>query len=116
MPPVTKPPPNPLKFKRGTTFAIVLAVPSAIEDGYFREWEVEAQIRRKGDTTNKGLIGSLSARWDDPTTTRQLIIFNNLTDNWPLGPAELDIKFTNASGYRLRTTTLQLEILRGITQ
>lgn len=114
--PPTTPPPRPTQFKRGSTFSFALNVPTTVATGYFRDWEVQAQIRRKGDTGTKGLIATLAHRWEDATTTRRLYVFDGLTENWPIGPAEMDILFINGSGYKLRAKTVQIEIQRGITQ
>ena len=91
-------------------------VPLSVANGYFRDWEVQAQIRRKGDTSTKGLISTLAHRWEDATLTRRLYVFDGLTEKWPLGPAEMDILFINGSGYKLRAQTVQINIMKGITQ
>jgi hypothetical protein len=113
---ITTPPPLPTPFKRGSTFSFALNVPDTVADGYFRDWEVISQIRRKGDTGTKGLIATLGSRWEDATLTRRLYVFDNLTDKWPLRPAEMDIMFINSSGYRLRAKTIHLDIQRGVSQ
>ena len=112
----TTPPPLPTPFKQGSTFSFALNVPTTVANGYFRDWEVQAQIRRKGDASPRGLISSLGSRWEDSTLTRRLFVFDGHTEKWPVGPAEMDIMFINGSGYRLRAKTVQIDIQRGITQ
>jgi hypothetical protein len=109
-------PPLPIEFKRGSTFSFAMNVPATVATGYFRDWEVLSQVRRKGDTGAKGLIGVLAHRWADATTTRLLYVFDGLTEKWPIGPAEMDILFINGSGFKLRAKTVQLDIQRGITK
>jgi len=114
--PKTTPPPLPTPFKRGSTFSFALNVPDTVASGYFRDWEVLSQIRRKGASGTKGLIATLASRWEDATQTRRLYVFDGLTEDWPVGPAEMDIMFINGSGYKLRAKTVQINIQRGITQ
>lgn len=116
MPAITTPPPLPTPFKKGSTFSFALNVPSTVAAGYFRGWEVQAQVRRKGDSSPKGLIGTLGARWEDSEQTRRLFVFSGLTDDWPVGPAEMDIMFISGSGFKLRAKTVQIDIQRGITR
>lgn len=109
-------PSNAIKFKRGSTFSFNLLVPTDIADGYFRDWEIFSQIRKHRDDTPSGLIASLGLRWQNSTTTRRLMIFDAMTDKWPLGPADMDVVFASATGYRIRSKTVSFIIERGITR
>ena len=64
MPAITTPPALPTPFKKGSTFSFALNVPTTVAAGYFRGWEVQAQVRRKGDSSPKGLIGTVLVKYD----------------------------------------------------
>ena len=109
-------PEDAISFKRGSTFAFVVTIPEKLPDGYFQDWEIESQMRRLKDSTPNGLIANLGSRWDNSQTTRKLIIFDAMTDRWPVGMAEMDVLFRAGTGYRIRTKTLVFNINRGITR
>lgn len=105
----------PKTFKRGATFSFVVKISDKVEDGYLKNWEVLAQVRRLNDTSPKGLLSTLGSRWEDPELTRRLYLFDGSTDKWPLGPVQLDVVFKNAAGFRLRSKTVNFEVVRGIS-
>ena len=107
---------KPIPFKRGATFSFVVNIPEDVPDGYFRDWQVVSQVRRAKNDMSSGLIASLGSRWDNSATTRKLILFDAMTDRWPLGLAEVDVVFNAGTGYRVRSKTLLFNIERGITR
>ena len=109
-------PRHPIPFKRGSTFAFKVKIPRSIPAGYYREWKVESQIRRAKNDGDSGHIADLSCRWEVIEHTRVLVISDNLTNEWPLGLAEVDVLLTSPDGIRQRTETLTFDIDRGITR
>ncbi len=105
-----------ISFKRGQTFSISVAVPSIIADGALAGWIPSAQIRKANNGSPSGLITALSSYWDNPATTRNIHLYHNLTEDWPLGKAEVDVLFTSPGGEKLYSETLEFTIERGITR
>lgn len=104
-----------IQFKRGQTFSIIVDVPNTVADGALIGWTVEAHLRKINDGSPNGLIATLTSYWEDADTTRQIHLYHNITDAWPLGTAELDVKFTSAGGEKLYSETLTFDIIRSIT-
>jgi hypothetical protein len=107
---------NPKTFYRGTTFAYAVNIPPVFHDGYFRLWDIQAQVRKIDNETRNGLISTLAKHWEDSITTRRLIVFDGDTDHWPLGLVETDVLFISTTGYRIRTKPLFLKIERGVSR
>lgn len=107
---------NPTVFKRGTTFAYAVTIPPVFHDGYFRLWDIQAQVRKYKNETRLGLVSTLAHHWEDGITTRRLIVFDGDTDHWPLGLVESDVLLISSTGYRIRTKTLYLNIERGVSR
>lgn len=63
---------------------------------------------------NDSLVDTLTVEWLD-IATRSVKVYKKDTQAWPLGVAELDIKFTNTAGEVLFTSTQAVEIVKGIT-
>lgn len=107
---------KPYPFKQGSTFSFAMAIPEDIDDGALANWIPTAQLRRDRNNGPQGLIADINVYWDDPVTARILIIHHNVTKDWPVGLAELDILFTSASGQTIRSTTVIFDIQRSITK
>ena len=108
---------EPFEFKRGATFMVAMSVPENVPLGYFSNWTAEAQIRKAGNDNASGLIEDLVFTWTDPEDTRHFTLTSEDTSDWPLGLAEIDVKFTSNENGRVATTkTVQLEITRNITR
>ncbi len=103
-------------FNRGSTFAYSANIPKELVDGYFKDWEVTSQIRKKDTDTDAGLIASLQCIWKDSQKTRTLYLLHPVTDNWPLGEAEIDVVFTSPKQFRARSKKVSVLIERGITR
>ena len=69
-----------------------------------------SQIRMLDDT----LVDALSVEWLD-INTRAIKVYKQDTTAWPIGTAEIDIKFTTLNGDVLFTSTQPIEIVKGIT-
>lgn len=104
-----------IPFKRGQTFSIIVDVPSTYVDGALIGWTVESHLRKINDGSPSGLIAVMTSYWEDPDTTRQIHLYHNITGNWPLCTAELDVKFTSPGGETLHSETLTFDIIRSIT-
>ena len=105
-----------LVFTRGQTFSFVMQLPDTIKNGFMRNYLPKAQIRKYKSNQANGLIADLNCFWADPKTTKMLTLYHNLTDNWPVGLAELDVVFEGADGTAIRSTTVVVQIVRGITR
>lgn len=103
-------------FSRGTTFSFLMKVPDTITEGQLLSYRPKAQLRKYKSSQPNGLIADLNCFWADPKTTMLLSLYHNLTDDWPVGLAELDVLFEGANGSKLRSTTVQIQITRGITK
>ena len=43
-------------FPKGTTFTCSAYLPDTVPDGFFDGWEIKAEMRRKGNSTDIGLV------------------------------------------------------------
>lgn len=107
---------KPVVFKRGSTFAFAVRVPSSFEDGFFTNWVVKAQLRKEKNDQENGLIANLAPVWLDSELSRDLAIYHYLTDKWPLGIAEMDVLLISPEGQKIKTNTIVFSIERGITK
>lgn len=103
-------------FPKGTTFTCSAYLPDTIPEGFFDGWEVKAEMRRKGDSTDIGLVAVLAVEWVDPGVNRQLIFCYPNTDHWPVCPVGVDVLFTNPEGEQLRTSVIEIDIQQGVSQ
>ena len=103
-------------FPKGTTFTCSAYLPDTVPDGFFDGWEIKAEMRRKGNSTDLGLVAELDVEWLDPGTNRQLTFYYRNTDRWPVGRVTVDVLFTNSEGEQLRTSTIEIDIQQGVTQ
>ncbi len=88
-------------------------IPEVFADGYFVGWVVTAQIRT---AQYDRLIADLTCTWEDDLTTRLLHIQDFATDDWAVGPAEMDIQFTRTlDDYTMSTQTLKVVIVKDVT-
>lgn len=102
-------------FKRGSSFHLTLVVPDSFPDGHFTAYRLHSQLRRYRHTQPSGLIATLACNWVDPIRTRELVITHEATADWPLGPAELDVRLTAPTGTQLHSTTTHFEIVRSMS-
>lgn len=107
---------TPMRFKRGSTFSVMFQIPEKVADGYLSGWLPTAQLRKAGNSGRSGLIAEMECYWDSEETARKLLVRNLMTEDWPLGLAELDIRLTSPSGETIQTKTINIEINRGITR
>lgn len=107
---------SPIKFKRGASFSTSLKIPDVLPDGTFRGWTPKAQIRRVGNDLASGLIADLPVVWLDAGSTRLLIIQNDSTEDWPVCEAEFDVLFVSPKGQKVRSNTIKVSILKGVTR
>lgn len=100
------------EFARGATFEAVMSLPTNVPDNYFADWQPLSQIRRHGQLTKEGLIGELDFKW---LGAREFVLSTDETDKWPLGVAEIDVLFTSRLGRRIRTKTIKVKIVPGVS-
>ena len=103
-------------FPKGTTFTCSAYLPDTVPEGFFDGWEIKAEMRRKGSTTDLGLVARLDVEWIDPGINRQLSFYYRNTDHWPTGLVTVDVLFTNTGGEQLRTSAIEIDIQPGVTQ
>jgi hypothetical protein len=78
----------------------------------FTNWVGAAQIRRQDDS----LADNLVFEWLD-VAEGLVRVHKTDTSTWPLGPAEIDIRFTNSNdSSKVFTTTQQIMIVKEITR
>ena len=107
---------DPILFKRGTTFSFAMKVDPDIADATFLGWDVKAQVRKHKNDMESGLIAQIPCFWLDPKTTRFVGVFYSLTEKWPLGLIDMDIRFTSPNGVRICSKTITFLVERGITK
>lgn len=98
-------------LKRGASFHVLIRIPSAFPDGHFVGWTLQSQARTEEDE----LLADLEASWEDPLTTRVLVLKCLDTNAWIVGPAQFDVKLTAPDGFVLPTDTAIFYVLRGAT-
>ena len=103
-------------FPKGTTFTCSAYLPDTVPDGFFDGWQLKAELRRKGNNTDIGLVANLDVDWIDPGINRQLVLYYRNTDHWPVGTVVVDVLFTNDTGEQLRTSAIEINIQSGVTQ
>lgn len=103
-------------FPKGSSFSCSAYLPDTVPEGFFEGWHVKAQMRRKGDSTDIGIVAELFVDWVDPGTNRQLIFYCGNTDHWPVCLVTVDVLFTNIAGEQLRTSAIEIDIQQGVTQ
>ena len=104
-------PSAPFVHKRGASFHALIRIPSAFGDGYFAGWSLASQARTDKDV----LLSDLVVAWDDPVTTRVLVLKCLDTTGWVIGPAQLDVKLTGPDGFVMPTSTADFYVVKDIT-
>ena len=108
---------KPTEFIRGSTFSAVVAIPQETPADFFVGWPLKSQIRRRKNGEDYGLIQELEVNWvNDDTETRQLLLYCKDTSKWPLGLAEVDVRFKSPDGEIVQSSHVPFKIVRGITQ
>jgi len=104
-----------MQHKRGDSFDLLANIPSSLGDGYFVGWVVSAQIRT---LQYDKFIAALDCEWVDNDTTRILRVRKLKTDDWAVGPAVMDIQFTDTRKtppYVISTSNVAVDIVRDVT-
>jgi hypothetical protein len=100
------------EHKKGATLSLAgsLTPPAGGTLPSFTGWTGSCQIRM----LNGNLVETLEFTWLN-VNTGTLRIYKLDTSLWPVGVAEIDVKFTSPSGETLFTSTQQISIVKGIT-
>ncbi len=100
------------EHKKGATLSLAGAITTTAGETLldFTGTVISAQIRMLNDT----LVDELEASWVD-VATASLKVYKKDTTGWPVGVAEVDVKFTNLAGETLFTTTQPVNISKGVT-
>lgn len=104
---------KPIEIKQGASLRILGRIPTAFADGYFVGWALASQMR---NAKTGALLAALNIEWDNPATTRVLVITCDDTAGWAPCEAEFDIRLTSPDGFKLYTRTAQAYVLKGVTQ
>lgn len=104
-----------MQFKRGDSFDFSGPVSAtfngaAVTD--FTGWTARSEIRTPQGT----LIASLTCTWLDAAEGLLRVYFPNLTTGWDLGPAVMDVEFTDPNGIIASTETQTFSVVRGVTE
>lgn len=105
-----------ITFKRGQTFSYVFRIPEKFSPGFFADWAISAQIRKARNTSPSGIIADINASWIDGPYENVLLLYNQSSDDWDLGDAEVDIRFESTGGHVIRTQTVPFTIVHEITK
>lgn len=100
------------QHKKGATLSLAGVITATAGETIpdFTGTAVSSQIRMLNDT----LVDTLDAVWLD-VTTRSVKVYKKDTTAWPVGVAEIDIKFTNPADEVLFTSTQPVNIVKGVT-
>ena len=104
---------KPIEIKQGASLRILGRIPTAFADGYFVGWDLASQMR---NAKTGALLADLTIEWDNPATTRVLVITCDDTAGWAPCEAEFDIRLTSPDDFKLYTRTAQAYVLKGVTQ
>lgn len=110
------PMPEPVNFKRGSTFSFLFNVPGEFDPGYFIDWIITSQLRIRHNTEAKGLIADINTNWVESPYSNCLLLYHTQTDKWKLGPAELDVRFESLGGHVVHAKTIRFNIVNEVTQ
>lgn len=101
------------EHKRGATLDLSGRLsPTDGQTQDFTNWIGKAQIRTLGDV----LIDTLVFTWLNAATGDLRIRSSGPSSAWPLGVAEIDVRFETPAGDFLYTTTQQIMIIRESTR
>lgn len=121
----------PPEFIRGQTLEFVMDLPADIPAGFWYDVEtgvattLEAQLRKKENAGEEGLISDLVVTWENEAKTK--IRFKSPADAdtqlWPIGPVEFDVFFTRtqeneqgSASKTYRSAPVRFTIVDGITR
>ena len=100
------------EHKKGATLSLAGAITATAGETLpdFSGTVISSQIRMLNDT----LVAELEAGWVD-VATATVKIYKKDTTGWPIGVAEIDVRFTNLAGEVLFTSTQPVNITKGVT-
>lgn len=102
---------DPFEIKRGASFHALIQIPTFYADGYFVGWTLKSQARTDKDV----LLAELDVTWDNPITTRVLVLKCLDTTTWAIGAAGVDVFLKSPDGYALPTSTAPFYVVQGRT-
>lgn len=99
---------------RGDSFDYTVPMPDSFADGHFVGWQCRSQVRT---VKYAELVAELTCTWVDPTTTRNLHLFELSTIDWPLVACEMDVQFVrNSDNYTYSSSIESITVIRDVTQ
>lgn len=102
-----------MKFKQGDTFDYsgeVTMVDGAGDTVDMADWTVASKVR----FPESGQEAELTAEWTGGGFTH-VRVYAADTDDWPPGPADIDIEFTSTGGAIVSTQTVRFTVLEDLT-
>lgn len=110
---MTYQPTQPFRRKRGDTFALAGTIQLIGDsDEPLGDWSGRSHIRTRAGE----LIAELTFEWLDPAQGLASLTHSGNTNDWPIGPANIDIELTSPSGYVISTDTAVIHITEDITR
>lgn len=101
----------PKTFTRGQLLEFVMELPPEIPADFFggasTTTELTSELRQVENAGKDGLIAPLEVSWE-PGTFTKIRFHCSDTNDWPLGPAEFDVKFTRTVTQGTGTPTVQV--------
>jgi hypothetical protein len=102
----------PIQFIRGSQFSYLFELPEELPDDYFNDWTAEAIMRRKSSNLKFDQIGPVDV-YHYTITENRILFYIEQTIDWPLGEAELFVRFVSPHGYKLIPNPVQFVIRDG---
>lgn len=102
-----------MKFKAGDTFdysGVVDMVDGAGDPVVMTNWTVVSKVR----FPDAGRVVALTAEWLGSSFTN-VRVHTSSTDDWPPGPADIDIEFTSPSGAVVSTNTMRFSVVEDLS-
>jgi hypothetical protein len=113
-------------FIRGQTLEFIMGMPPNVPANYFGNGStsttMKCELRKVHNAGLSGLIATLDATWEPGSNFLTIRMRADDTDNWPPGPAELDVLFVRTSSSdpvpvrRFRSLKIPLLIEDGVTR
>lgn len=106
-----------IELPQGQSFSMIVSLGPDVEIGEYKDWTAKCQLRRYQNRLPSGLLAEFPVEALDPDNTNLYLLVHKDTAGWPIGKAELDLILTHPSeDFHLRTSKLNIDILRGVTQ
>lgn len=104
---------NMIELIRGTTFQLILRLPSKYADGAFYGYALRSQVRTEANQ----LVADLDAQWMDSPACKNISLRFADTSNWPVGLLVSDVKLFDPLGDEsVQTKRIVINCIPGVTE